>query len=343
MSRGFHGSYLPDDVEFLLEVDNTLPVLTIEEREARMATEHYGTLIPAEGPPDEVQRRLFDRMVKDDLDVFAEQMRILGETMAETWNPVHGLTIVSLARAGTPIGVLLTRLLRHAGYENIRHYSVSILRDKGIDRVALATILSERHPTSIRFVDGWTGKGTIAHELRTSASPVLRNPNLWVVSDPGGFAERSATRDDVLLPIALLNATISGLISRTVVAAGPAGRFHRCRVFEELAPWDVSQSFVTHVMGCQKFLRPAFAPVPLDPVQSLADRFGVARGQVKLGRGETVRALLRRRPLQVILQIDSDTDTPIFDLAEDRNIPVLVDASLSVAAAVILRVDASTD
>jgi hypothetical protein len=45
------------------------------------------------------------------------------------------VVIASLARAGTPIGVLLLRTLRAQGVPAV-HYSISIIRDRGIDRVA---------------------------------------------------------------------------------------------------------------------------------------------------------------------------------------------------------------
>ena len=48
------------------------------------------------------------------------------------------------------------------------HYSVSIIRDRGIDPIALDYILNRHSPESLLFVDGWTAKGAIAKELHRS-------------------------------------------------------------------------------------------------------------------------------------------------------------------------------
>jgi len=72
----------------------------------------------------------------------------------------HEITVVSLARAGTPIGALLVRALRQLGRTDARHYSISIIRDRGIDENALRYILrrEKREPAGLAFVDGWTAK-----------------------------------------------------------------------------------------------------------------------------------------------------------------------------------------
>ena len=56
------------------------------------------------------------------------------------------------------------------------------------------------------FVDGWTGKGSIAQTLARSL-PADVPVRLAVLSDPAGVADFAATHDDLLLPHAALNAT----------------------------------------------------------------------------------------------------------------------------------------
>jgi hypothetical protein len=48
------------------------------------------------------------------------------------------------------------------------HYSISIIRDRGLDPAALAHIAARHEPADVVFVDGWTGKGAIAGELHRS-------------------------------------------------------------------------------------------------------------------------------------------------------------------------------
>jgi hypothetical protein len=55
------------------------------------------------------------------------------------------VALVSLARAGTPVGVVVARLLRELHGRVVAHYSVSIVRDRGIDAAALRHILAPGH------------------------------------------------------------------------------------------------------------------------------------------------------------------------------------------------------
>src|SRR5581483_532638 len=127
------------------------------------------------------------------------------------------IVLVSLARAGTPIGVMLGRILRRLMRRRVRHYSISIIRDRGIDEAALAYILDRHAPSALVFVDGWTGKGAIAAELQKSVAQfneqhhVNLDEGLCAVADLSGTAALAATAEDYLIPSAVLGCTISGL------------------------------------------------------------------------------------------------------------------------------------
>ena len=101
-----------------------------------------------------------DRLATDILKLFQGIKKDLNKNKKVIW--------VSLARAGTPIGVLLHRFAKSEGWDSI-HYSVSIVRDKGLDLSAIAEIVvSHEDVSQLIFVDGWTGKGTITRELKKS-------------------------------------------------------------------------------------------------------------------------------------------------------------------------------
>ena len=51
--------------------------------------------------------------------------------------------LVSLARAGTPVGVVLQHILSRHYQQPIAHFSISIIRDRGIDTNALEYILQQ--------------------------------------------------------------------------------------------------------------------------------------------------------------------------------------------------------
>jgi hypothetical protein len=75
------------------------------------------------------------------------------------------IALVSFVRAGLPLGVLLRRALVGMG-RDAHHYGISIIRDRGIDMVALETIIQVHGAGNIVFVDGWTGKGAISDEVK---------------------------------------------------------------------------------------------------------------------------------------------------------------------------------
>ncbi len=100
------------------------------------------------------------------------------------------LVLVSLARAGTPIGILIKRYIKHKYNIDVPHYSISIIRDIGIDTNALNYVVKE-HPTAqLQFIDGWTGKGVIQNTLFDACEKFYKdfnvklNPDLAVLSDP---------------------------------------------------------------------------------------------------------------------------------------------------------------
>lgn len=128
------------------------------------------------------------------------------------------IVLVSFVRAGLPLGVLLRRALLDMG-RDAHHYGISIIRDRGIDKVALEAIIEEHGAENIVFVDGWTGKGAISSEIQRSLNGDSRfpqNPRLVVLADPCGRAWLSASAEDWVIPSGILGATVSGLVSRSI-------------------------------------------------------------------------------------------------------------------------------
>ena len=73
------------------------------------------------------------------------------------------VVLVSLARAGTPIGILAKRYIKQRYNLDLPHYTISIIRDRGIDINAIKYIINKHKDSSkIQFIDGWTGKDSCA-------------------------------------------------------------------------------------------------------------------------------------------------------------------------------------
>ncbi len=242
----FSGSYDAGDVEFLLQPQQIQTVSIAEKERLISSGQHYGTLLGSETPPTELYQELFWATLERNQAQVAKDVLTLARYLQSQQKTV----LVSLARGGTPIGILLKRTLALLGVE-AAHYSVSIIRDHGIDFVALEFILGRHTDLSLAFIDGWTGKGVIARELKQSieafnaAHHSQISSDLHVLCDPSGVSATAATRLDYLLPNAMLNATVSGLVSRSFLSSHG---FHGVMELLDLGQFDVSKQYIESIM-----------------------------------------------------------------------------------------------
>lgn len=115
------------------------------------------------------------------------------------------LIFPAILRAGTPVADWLVRLL--PGSVAV---SVSLFAGLGIDKTALSRIKSEYPNRKIVFVDGWTGRGGVAREIKkTGLGP------LAVLIDPWNWADFSGIREDIFCPSACFTGVATQGFSRT--------------------------------------------------------------------------------------------------------------------------------
>jgi len=335
----FSGSYEPDDCTFLLKPVSLAPVdVETKERLIQSGRRHYSEMLSAESPPGEEYLRLFREACDRNGGRLAQDLVDLAAAMAERAQGRAEVVIASLARAGTPIGVLLRRALLRMGVAST-HVSVSIIRDRGIDQEALRHIAARHDPRDVVFVDGWTGKGTITGELHASLSdrPFGFAPFLAVVADPAGCADLAPSDQDYLIPSGLLNSIVSGLVSRSILndnLVGPGG-FHACVHYTHLAPHDLSRAFVDEVDGLMQGLEPRL--VQADPVRraararacddmvaGLMASLGLKdRNRIKPGVAEATRAVLRRVPDRLLIRDPGDPDVAhLVHLAKEKGLRI---------------------
>jgi hypothetical protein len=334
----FSGSYAAEDVSFLLKRVSASPTDPLtRERLIQSGERHYSETIPAEQPPDERYMTLYRAALERNSNRFAADIVSLAAAIGARAAAGREIVIVSLVRAGTPVGVLLTRALRRSG-RTTAHYSISIVRDRGIDRQALAHIAARHDPADVIFVDGWTGKGAIVAELRASLANDAAGfrPFLAVVADPAGRSDLAATADDYLIPSGLLNGVISGLISRSILRPDLVGPrdFHACIEYTDLAPHDISRSFVDRIDAIAANTQPGqplgtagqAARIALCEamIESLLLQSGITdRNRIKPGIAEATRALLRRMPHRLFLRDPEDPDVHhLVHLAQQRGVGI---------------------
>lgn len=327
-------SYSTDDVTLLLkDITGLVEPLSTEEREKMIQSgTHYCEMLPLEYKPSDKYMEIYNELV----DVFACKNANAIARLADKIISAKGrnVVLVSLARAGIPIGILLKHYIKFKYGYDVSHYSISIIRGRGIDKNAMNYILSRHDSKDLLFVDGWTGKGAINHQLEEALEDYPDvSKDLAVVADPAGVAAYYGTRDDLLIPSCCLNSTISGLISRTFLRDDliSDSDFHGAVYYENLKDCDLSYSFIDSIE--QYFSKDAefdtlndFNDTGLDEAKLIADKYGVHDiNLVKPSIGETTRVLLRRVPWKVLISNkckDSIDVTHILRLAEEKNVPV---------------------
>ncbi|MDT7844649.1 phosphoribosyltransferase [Streptomyces justiciae] len=341
-------SYAPDEVGWLLQdlSDVTLEAPTEEREEAiQSGGAHYAESLPVEYQPSEQYQQLFHTALDASAARLAQAVGAVTEIVLEERSPRP--VLVSLARAGTPVGVLMRRWAQFRHGLDLPHYAVSIVRGRGIDANALRWLAAHHDPADVVFVDGWTGKGAITRELADAVKEFEAaggatgfDPEIAVLADPGSCVKTYGTREDFLIPSACLNSTVSGLISRTVLRADLVGPndFHGAKFYRELAGADVSVDFLDAVS--------ATFPEVVDSVEQqvkelmsgdreptwegwaaverISEEYGIHDvNLVKPGVGETTRVLLRRVPWKILAKAGAGADLAhVRLLAEQRGVPV---------------------
>ncbi len=249
----FSGSYLPDDIQFLLKpIQIEMTPVEVKEKLIQSGARHYSDMLSQEPAPTEHHLTLFARALDQGATRMAREVVMLAKALINRFGDTP-IVLASLVRAGVPLGVMLHHTLRALGKTSF-HYGISIIRDRGIDEVALSYIEQKHGTEGLVFVDGWTGKGAITGELTRSLQgrpgyPEL--PRLVVLADPCGCSWLSATDDDWLIPFGIMGAPVSGLVSRSLWSEKG---LHGCVHCEHLQEFECSQLLVNTVADCRQQL-----------------------------------------------------------------------------------------
>lgn len=348
-------SYSKDDVIVLLkDLSTVMKEMSTDERErAIQSGVHYSEMLPEEKAPSEEYEQLYELALSKKRYEIALGIAKVAEIMWSKRELNQAPIIVSLARAGIPVGILMKRYIKQKYGVDCPHYAISIIRDKGIDINAMEYIYNQHIKgaqncvENIFFVDGWTGKGAIKTQLEEAVSNMqIEYPkwhhlssNLYVLADPANITPYCGTHEDYLLPSACLNSTVSGLTSRTILNSYidvEAGDFHGATYFEKFEGIDKSNEFIDAVSS--EFINLDAVDCTLntlekgwtgmDIVMDICNLMGVEDyKKVKPGIGETTRVLLRRIPWKVLINKDiSDKDPDIqhiLVLCREKNIPLM--------------------
>jgi hypothetical protein len=341
----FKGSYAEGDCIFVLkDIGDAIQEEGNEEREDKMdGGVHYSEMLPIEQFPSDEYLALFHSSLKESAPLMAQYIADVAEMIL--LDKGKDVVLVSLARAGTPIGVLVKRFFKFRYGMDIPHYSVSIIRGKGLDANAILYIVNQHPGSQIQFIDGWTGKGTInkvlheSIELLNERYGLSLTSDLAVLADPAQAAPIFGTRNDYFLPSSCLNSIVSGLASRTVHRDDLIGTYdyHGAKYYAHWETEDLSRFFVdtiekefVHTLPNRR-VREKVTNRGWKEVEEVKERFGVnSINKVKPGIGETTRVLLRRVPWKILVKdIHAPELRHILMLAKEKNVPVEVYKNMS--------------
>lgn len=327
-------SYSEEDVILLLkDITGLVEPQPAKVREKLIQSgKHYSEMLPVEYVPTDQYMQAYHNALKHYAKPVANAVGMLADKIIE--NKGKKIVLVSLARAGIPIGILVKRYIKFKYGINVPHYSISIIRGRGIDDNAMKYLLEKYRPQQILFVDGWIGKGAILNELKKDISAYEGvSADIAVVADPANVTELCGTHEDILIPSSCLNSTVSGLISRTFLRDDIIGRddFHGAVYYGELTDSDLSYDFIETIekefnMENTPDLEKRVESQGIDEVINIGKNFGIDDiNLIKPGIGETTRVLLRRIPWKVLID-ERYKGNPqlkhIVRLAEEKHTPV---------------------
>ena len=349
---GFHGSYRPEDVTFLLNIDEIDPTPVAEkEYLIQSGKKHYSQMISVEHPPSDEQMRHFEYAFEQGAERLASDVQKIGNSLRNRFKN-QPIILVSLVRAGVPLGVLLKHYIEK--HQQCVHYGISIIRDRGIDIAALHAIIGQHGAENIVFVDGWTGKGAICRELTQNLAdyPALFDPGwdiprLVTLADLGGYSWLSASCEDWLIPFGILGSVISGLISRTILKdtidfdlakknCYDPNNWHSCLVYQHLAPHDISVNFIDKILNIiqqnphsdlanwDNHIRLKQQKICLDTIDWISETYVIKNiNHIKPSIAEATRAVLRRVPEKILIRDPANPHVQLLlHFAKERNIAV---------------------
>jgi hypothetical protein len=152
-----------------------------------------------------------------------------------------------------------------------------------------------------------------------------------------------------------LNATVSGLVSRSVYdpqSAAP-GDFHGCVYYRQFEQHDLSRYFIDTILACiddawQRYRgglkaythdRRQLQFVSQTLLRWVSKCYGIGQQHyIKPGIGEATRVLLRREARVLLLQdMGSEATRHLCWLAESRSIPIDIFADLPYRAVALIK------
>ena len=333
------GTYPDSWVTFLLKdlTGKVKFISTIEREMLSQSSQNFASYITAEAMPDSEMQSIYDKVLNSNKQLIADSV---GNLVNNLVNSYGDFIAVSLLRAGTPAGILVRLYAKEILNLDIPHYSVSIVSKFGLDHNAINYIQKLHPDKKIVFIDGWTGKGFIQKELsdavkKYNSQAILKGyktlePTLATIYDPAGCSNYCGLNKDILMPTALMNCTLTGLLSRSILDTELVGPndFHGVNVHLEMKDHDQSLQFIESIV--ERFREVELIP-NAEPhyegrnfCQELMLKYNISNPDlVKASTSEATKALLLKENCKVLLlDVNAQQVESCVTLANRKNIPI---------------------
>lgn len=248
------------------------------------------------------------------------------------WEPdPKKIVFAAILRAGVPIADWLCRLLPGSSAA-----AISLFVGLGPDSAAIDAIGDLYPDRKLVFVDGWTGKGGVAREIRKWQA----DAKLAVLIDPWGWADFAGCREDLFCPTACFTGLATLGFSRTFTKDNGRNLYSAYRFPEKYHRKDLIRTWQNLCPG------PPLSPVPAEPEKLHIAPF-FQKTDLRLHTNEVCRALINAAPETLYFRAAPSSASSCYPLlhllAERRGVPIKYDArflrDLKTHAACTLKTD----
>jgi len=258
--------------------------------------------------------------------------------------PARPLVFVSILRAGVFIAQGLARRMKRYGYSEPPVVAIGLFHEAGFDFSAFSSVLKDYPGHFPVFVDGWTGRGVVARELKRAYAVFIKNhqvtglpaePMLATLVDPGHHSDLYAMDRDTPVPCAHFTAPEVFGFSRAFIKSPvdmwyaynyPQKYFDPNMVGAWLGIFD-QEVRVSPMTGANS------PQVLSELLEDIARCTGTLPGQWKVNVNEVVRSFVNRSPKELLIGVPEEkaefTVPDLLYLSKRAGIPVRFRADMS--------------
>lgn len=248
----------------------------------------------------------------------------------------NSIVFISILRAGVFVALGLAKRMVYHGRDGAPVAAIGLFNEAGFDYRALSEVLNDYPGHFPVFVDGWTGRGVVARELKkaydewrkeSTAKGLPEKPLLATLVDPGRHGDLYGTARDTPVPCAHFTAPEVFGFSRAFIKnpqeMWAAYRYPVKYYAPELVKAWLNIFKAEHLPHVMEEESPQILTDLLNETAGLTD---TSPDQWKVNLNEAVRSFVNRNPRELILGVSVEEAAQLIPdlvyLARRAAIPV---------------------